>query len=112
MKQYVLWTPIKVEWGYRNPITWDFDQEITWWRVIFTETPYIVWWKRVWYIEYDNSIISYDDLVSFTSSEPLFHLEISEEAELNSLLISEYTWKVSTTNFVFSDIRFDNEIDI
>lgn len=105
MKNYVTWTLKPVEWGFEHPITHDRDKTITWWKVNFIETPYMDWTVNLAIIEYDETIVAYEDLVSFSTEDPAFNLTIVDQTFVDNFLLTNYWSEVTASNFIITDKR-------
>ena len=106
MKQYVSWKLKPVEWGFEHPITHDRDKEVTGGKIDFLETQYMNGDNvNIWIIEYDETIVTQEDLILFASAEPLFKLTILTELEVIDFLSVPYNWEVTVQDFIFTDNR-------
>lgn len=104
MKNYITWIWIPVEWWIEHPNTHDQDKTGTGWQISLIETPYeFSDGRNLATIEYNEVIVSQDDLISFANIKPEFDLTIIDEIGANDLL-SEL-WDITVVNFHFTDNR-------
>lgn len=103
MKQYITWIWKIVNWGIEHPNTHDQDKAQTDWKIDFVQYWFEVNNVNLAVIEYDESIVSWEDLIAYANIEPLFNLTIITEEEVNTFLAN--IWDITVKDFVFTDNR-------
>jgi len=102
MKNYILWDRIKVSENRYIDINtdWAFDNVTT--DSTFTETPYNVWLRFLWVVEYpaDTTQEVIDTLVAEHSE---FNCVFITEAEANTFLAE--IWDITVSDYIFTDNR-------
>jgi len=110
MKQYITWKGKPVEWGVEHPNTHDQDKTISGDTINFIQTPYtFIDGRNLAYIEYDENIVTQQNLIDYGLLEPAFELTIISELDANIALGLNYKGLVGVLNFTFID---DRPVDI
>ena len=103
MLKYITFTRKKINDNYyQDPNTNSIVENATGWITKFTETPYEVDWKFIWYVEFPTDTPD-EQIEYFRSLDPDFNFTFITEEEANTELAK--LWEVSVKEFVFTDKR-------